>query len=380
MTHSIDQNLISLVQKLIACPSVTPNDAGCQEILLASLKKMGFFIEELPFADTKNFWAKHGTAAPLLVFLGHTDVVPTGPLDQWKFPPFDPQIENGFIYGRGSADMKGSIAAMLIACERFITKNPNHKGSIAWLITSDEEGSNTHGTPKVVEVLKQRQEKIEWCLVGEPTCHERLGDTLKIGRRGTLHGKLIIHGKQGHIAYPHLADNPIHKPLTALQELVKTQWDQGNDVFQPTSFQISNINAGTGALNVIPANLEVRFNFRYSPAVTFEELQKRVEDLLRKHSLDFSLTWNLAGLPFMTRKGVLVDACSQAIYEVTGVQPTLSTTGGTSDGRFFAPLGCQIAEFGPCNQTIHKINECVSVEDLQSLSVIYQKILEKLLS
>lgn len=370
---------INLAQQLIACQSVTPNDAGCQEILIDRLKKMQFKIEQFPFGDVKNFWAQHGTNGPLLVFVGHTDVVPTGPLDQWHSPPFQPEIRDGYLYGRGSADMKGSLAAMMIACENFIAARPNHKGTIAWLITSDEEGSNINGTPKVVEVLKQRQEKIDWCLVGEPTSHTQFGDMIKIGRRGTLSGKLIIHGKQGHIAYPHLADNPIHKALGALQELVNTEWDAGIEFFQPTSFQISNIHAGTGAGNVIPGHLEVRFNFRYSPAVTAESLQAQVEKMLQKNSLKYSLEWDHSGKPFLTPKGKLVNACVSAIHSVTGITPELSTSGGTSDGRFLAPLGCQIVEFGPCNGTIHQINECIAVTDLEYLSKTYQKILENLL-
>lgn len=376
MTTSL---LLELAQQLITRPSLTPDDAGCQDILLARLKKMQFEIELLPFMDVKNFWARRGTQGPLLVFVGHTDVVPTGPLEKWESPPFKPEIRDGLLYGRGSADMKGSLAAMIIACENFIAAHPNHKGSIAWLITSDEEGININGTPKVVEVLKQRQEKIDYCLVGEPTCHQQLGDMIKIGRRGSLSGKLIVHGKQGHIAYPHLAENPIHKSLPALDELSKTTWDEGIEFFQPTSLQISNIHGGTGAGNVIPGDLEIRFNFRYSPAVTTEFLQDKVETILKKHHLNFSLTWDHSGKSFLSPRGKLIDASVSAIQKLTDRIPELSTSGGTSDARFLAPMGCEIVEFGPCNGTIHQINECVSINDLLQLSMIYEEILKEIL-
>jgi len=372
-------DLLALTQQLISRPSLTPDDAGCQTILGARLAKIGFNLEQLPFGPVQNLWAKRGTNEPLLVFVGHTDVVPTGPLDQWLSPPFQPEIRDGYLYGRGAADMKGSLAAMLIACENFIAEHPTHRGSIAWLITSDEEGASIDGTVKVVEVLQQRGEKIAWCLVGEPSCDQQMGDTIKIGRRGTLSGKLIIHGKQGHIAYPHLADNPVHKALAALAAFVNTSWDNGNDYFQPTSLQISNIHAGTGAGNVIPGQLEVRFNFRYSPELTAEILQEKTRVILDQHKLQYSLTWDHSGRPFLTKQGDLVAACSAAITEVTSLLPELSTSGGTSDGRFMAATGCQIVEFGPCNRTIHQLNECVAVSDLTALVTIYQKILEKLL-
>lgn len=373
-------NLLQLAQQLISRPSLTPEDAGCQNLLIERLEKIGFNIELLPFGKVKNFWAKRGHSSPTLVFIGHTDVVPTGPLDQWLSPPFQPEISDGYLYGRGAADMKSSLAAMLIACENFIAKHPNHSGSLAWLITSDEEGPSIDGTAKVVEVLKQRQEKIDYCIVGEPTCNNQFGDMMKIGRRGTLSGKLIIYGKQGHIAYPHLADNPIHKAIPALLDLTNTMWDHGSDFFQPTSFQISNIHSGTGAGNVIPGDLEVRFNFRYSPALTAEIIKNQVETILQKYNLNFALTWDHSGQPFVTEQGKLVEVCSTAIQAVTGIKPELSTTGGTSDGRFIASMGCQIVEFGPRNDTIHQINERVAISDLEQLVKIYQQLLERLLT
>lgn len=367
---------IDLAKQLIARPSLTPDDAGCQEILCARLQQLNFNIEHLPFGNVKNIWARYGTQGPLLVFIGHTDVVPTGPLEQWAYPPFDPQIHDGMLYGRGSADMKSSIASMVVACENFITQNANFNGSIAFLITSDEEGASIDGTVKVVEVLKQRNEKVDWCLVGEPSSDEQLGDILKIGRRGSLSGKLIIYGKQGHIAYPQLADNPIHKAFLALQELITTEWDQGNEFFQPTSLQISNIHAGTGAGNVIPGEIIIDFNLRYSPLITAEYIQQITAAILEKHNLEFSLQWNHSGKPFITEKGALVKACSIAVKELAGLTPELSTIGGTSDGRFMAELGCQIVEIGPRNNTIHQINECVSVSDLEKLTEIYQRVLQ----
>lgn len=371
-------DVIEFLKKFLERPSVTPDDAGCQEILAQHLAKMDFKIENFNFKNTKNLWAKRGTQSPLLVFVGHTDVVPPGPLDQWISPPFAPAIREGYLYGRGAADMKGSLAAMLIACENFIHQHPQHCGSIAWLITSDEEGAGIDGTKKVVEILQNRQEKIAWCLVGEPTSDQQLGDTLKIGRRGSLSGKLKVFGRQGHIAYPHLADNPIHKAIPALAELLTIRWDEGNAYFQPTSLQFSNMNSGTGVGNVIPGDLELQFNFRYSPEVSAATLQAQVEKLLTKFSLDYLLEWDHSGQAFLTEPSSLVTACSAAIQKITGIQPTLSTSGGTSDGRFFATMGCQIVEFGPRNNTIHQLNECVAVEDLKNLAVIYQTILENL--
>lgn len=371
---------IELTKALVARPSITPNDAGCQKILTDRLAKIGFQIEQLPFGEVSNFWAQRGTAAPLLIFIGHTDVVPTGPLDQWKSEPFQPEIRNGYLFGRGAADMKGSIAAMLVACENFIAKHPNHTGSIAWLITSDEEGPSIDGTAKVVEVLKSRNTKIDYCIVGEPSSNKVLGDILKIGRRGTLSAKLKVIGKQGHIAYPHLANNPIHTALPALAELINIQWDNGNEFFQPTSLQISNINAGTGAGNVIPGEMKVQFNFRYSPEVTAEKLQQGVIEILDKHQLQYEIVWQHSGQPFLTTRGQLVDAAIKAVEAISNVTPELSTNGGTSDGRFIAPLGAQVVELGPCNHTIHQIDECVSVDELEQLTLVYEKILENLLT
>ncbi|MDQ8040001.1 MAG: succinyl-diaminopimelate desuccinylase [Rickettsiella sp.] len=374
-------SLIELLQQLIACPSVTPKDAGCQILISQHLQRLGFEIEHLPFGDVNNFWARRGKNEPLFVFAGHTDVVPTGPVEKWDMPPFEGKINNGLLYGRGSADMKGSLAAMLIACEKFITHNPNHYGSMAWLITSDEEGPSINGSAKVVETLKNRNVKIDYCLVGEPTCEEKLGDTLKIGRRGSLSGHLIIQGKQGHIAYPKLAKNPIHLFSPVLAELLQTQWDNTtNPEFQATSFQISNINAGTGAGNVIPDILDIKFNFRYSPVTTSEKLQKMVEEILKKNNLDYRLNWLPGGgKPFLSYAGRLRNNAISSIKEITGIFPNTSTTGGVSDARFIAPLGTEVIEFGPCNRTIHQINEYVSITDLEQLVLIYETLLKKML-
>lgn len=375
-------SLIETTQQLIACPSVTPKDAGCQSLLTKHLQRLGFEIEHLPFGEVNNFWAKHGKKEPLFAFAGHTDVVPTGPLEKWGTPPFEPTIKNGLLYGRGSADMKGSLAAMLFACEKFILENPNHPGSIAWLITSDEEGPSIDGTAKVIELLKKRNVKIDYCLVGEPTCEEKLGDTLKIGRRGSLSGHLVIQGKQGHIAYPQLAKNPIHLFSPVLAELLCTQWDNEltNPDFQETSFQLSNIHAGTGAGNVIPDILDIKFNFRYSPVTTAEKLQDRVEAILKKHHVEFTLNWLPGGgKPFLSSAGKLRNTAVSAIKEITGVDPNLSTSGGVSDARFIAPLGAEVVEFGPCNRSIHQINECISMLELEQLALIYEALLKKLL-
>ena len=365
---------------LIHRHSVTPDDAGCQEAIIARLEALGFNIERLPFAEVANFWARRGDSTPVFAFAGHTDVVPTGPLQQWDSHPFKPEIRDGFLHGRGAADMKGSLAAMVTACERFIATHPDHLGSIAFLITSDEEGPSVNGTVKVVEHLEKRGEKINWCLVGEPTSTHKVGDVIKNGRRGSLNGKLTIHGVQGHVAYPHLATNPIHVAAPALAELAAIEWDQGNEFFPPTTFQISNIHAGTGATNVIPGELELLFNFRYSTQVTHEQLQDRVEQILKKHMNKFDLEWSLSGKPFLTPKGRLVDMTRVAIKEITGYEAELSTSGGTSDGRFIAPTGAEVLELGPINATIHKINECVKVDDIDQLSAIYQRLLEKLLT
>jgi len=371
---------LELAKQLIARPSVTPDDAGCQELMIERLKPLGFEIHRLRFGQVDNFWARRGTAKPVICFAGHTDVVPTGPRDKWTSDPFMPEIRKGLLYGRGAADMKGSLAAFITAIEDFVARHPDHKGSIALLITSDEEGPSVDGTVKVVEWLEKRGEKIDYCLVGEPSCVDCLGDTIKNGRRGSLNGQLTIHGRQGHVAYPHLVRNPIHLAAPALAELAQTEWDHGNEFFPATSFQISNLQAGTGAENVVPGHLDLKFNFRFSTAVTEDELKTRVEDALRRHMLDYEVQWSLSGKPFLTRPGALVDALRAAIQAETGVETTLSTSGGTSDGRFIAPTGAQVVELGPLNATIHQIDECVAVEDLGRLSRIYTAALASLLS
>jgi len=370
---------IDLASQLISKRSITPTDAGCQLLIAERLKKLGFEIEAMRFGDVENLWARRGDKGPLFCFAGHTDVVPTGPEERWKYPPFDAAIENGTLYGRGSADMKGSIAAFIIACERFIAAHPDHNGSIAFLLTSDEEGPAVDGTVKVIKTLETRQEKIDWCLVGEPTSVSQLGDGVKNGRRGSLTGYLTVLGVQGHVAYPHLADNPVHRFAPALQELCSIEWDKGNTYFPPTSFQIANINAGTGANNVIPGELEVMFNFRFSTEQTADGLQQKVEALLKRHNIDYRLHWSLSGNPFLTESGELLPATVEAIREVTGIETEVNTKGGTSDGRFIAPTGAQVLELGPLNATIHKIDECVAVDDLITLSAIYERILVKLL-
>jgi succinyl-diaminopimelate desuccinylase len=371
---------LELVKELISRPSVTPEDKGCQALLSERLSPLGFKPENMRFEDVDNIWLRKGDQAPLLCFAGHTDVVPTGPAKNWDSDPFKPEIRDGMLFGRGTADMKGSIAAFTIACERFITDHPDHKGSIAYLITSDEEGPAINGTVKVIETLEARNEKIDWCLVGEPSSTKQLGDVIKNGRRGSLGCTLTIAGKQGHVAYPHLASNPVHLAAPMLDELINLEWDQGNDFFPPTTFQISNISAGTGASNVIPGKLEIMFNFRFSTEVTPEELKDRVETLLKKHNLDYHLNWALSGMPFLTAEGELVSAAVAAIKDITGIDTKLSTSGGTSDGRFIAPTGAQVLELGPINATIHQVNECVNIADLDGLEKIYYKILQKLLT
>ena len=371
---------LQLACDLISRASVTPEDAGCQELMRGRLAALGFECENLPFDDVTNFWARRGDGAPLLVFAGHTDVVPAGPLDQWRSDPFTPQVRDGLLYGRGAADMKGSLAAMVTACEAFVADHPHHKGSIGFLITSDEEGPAVNGTVKVVERLRQRGEKIDWCLVGEPSSNRRVGDVIKNGRRGSLNGKLTVRGRQGHVAYPHLAANPIHLAAAALAELAAIEWDQGSEHFPPTSFQISNLHAGTGAENVIPGELQLMFNLRYSTALTEQEIRARIEGLLDRHGLDYSLAWRLSGQPFLTAAGELVDAARAAIREVAHIDAELSTSGGTSDGRFIAPTGAQVLELGPINATIHQVNECVAVTALDELAEMYRRILEKLLT
>lgn len=375
-----DNAVLEFTKDLIAQPSVTPEDYDCQEMMISRLEAAGFTIERLKFGDVTNLWAVHGESGPILAFAGHTDVVPTGPVDNWDSPPFQPEIRDGYLYGRGAADMKGSIAAMTIAAQRFIEQNPNHSGRLAFLITSDEEGPAVDGTVKVIEHLQQQNEQIRWCVVGEPSSTNRLGDVIKNGRRGSLNGTLRIQGKQGHIAYPHLADNPIHSGCNALTELISESWDNGNDFFPATSFQISNINSGTGATNIIPGTMEVVFNFRYSTEVTEELLRQRTEAILNKHELDYELDWQLSGLPFLTEPGELVSAAQAALRTVIGNEAELSTSGGTSDGRFIAPTGAQVIELGPCNATIHQVNECVKAEDLELTAQIYQRIMVELLT
>ena len=374
-----DSPVLTLARDLISRPSVTPEDAGCQQMMADYLERLGFTIEPMVFHDTTNLWARRGNEGPLFCFAGHTDVVPPGPLDKWDTPPFEPTIRDGLLYGRGAADMKGSLAAMLVAVERFVTSNPQHQGSIAFLITSDEEGPFINGTPKVVETLEARNEKITWCLVGEPSSTRLLGDVVKNGRRGSITGDLLVKGIQGHVAYPHLGRNPIHQAAPALAELASTVWDQGNAFFPPTSFQIPNISAGTGASNVIPGELQVQFNFRFSTELTAEQIKERVRAILDRHGLEYDLTWTLSGHPFLTSTGDLVEATVAAIEEVQGFRPELSTSGGTSDGRFIAPTGAQVIELGPLNATIHKLNECVKVADLDTLADVYTAILRRLL-
>ncbi|WP_086480902.1 succinyl-diaminopimelate desuccinylase [Oceanospirillum sanctuarii] len=372
---------LQLAFDLISRHSVTPEDAGCQELMIERLEAIGFKIERLRFGNVDNFWARRGTEAPVLAFAGHTDVVPTGPEANWKHAPFEPMIdEKGMLYGRGAADMKGSLASMVVACEEFVAANPNHKGSIAFLITSDEEGPAVNGTVKVVEHLEARGEKMTWCIVGEPSSTHHTGDIIKNGRRGSLGAKLLVKGIQGHVAYPHLARNPIHQVAPALAELSTEHWDEGNEYFPATSFQISNINGGTGATNVIPGDVEVVFNFRFSTELTADQIKQRVHTILDKHELEYDLQWTLNGLPFLTPEGDLVDACRGAILEATNITTELSTSGGTSDGRFIAPTGTQVVELGPCNATIHKVNEHILADDLNKLTGIYQGIMTRLLT
>lgn len=371
---------LNLTRELISRPSITPHDHGCQQLLSDHLEPLGFTTEHMRFEDTDNVWIRRGTEHPVLCFAGHTDVVPTGPLDHWNTDPFIPEVHDGMLYGRGAADMKGSIAAFTVACERFVNDHPDHKGSIAYLITSDEEGPATGGTVKVIETLEARQEKMDWCLVGEPSSTNILGDVIKNGRRGSLNAHLTVKGKQGHVAYPHLARNPIHLFAPALAELSAIEWDQGNEFFPPTTFQVSNIHSGTGATNVVPGHIEVVFNFRFSTEVTEMQLRERVENLLEQHELDYEIEWKLSGNPFLTPRGELVAATVDAIKNVKGIESELSTSGGTSDGRFIAPTGAQVLELGPINATIHQVNECVSVQDLDDLTEVYYQILVKLLA
>jgi succinyl-diaminopimelate desuccinylase len=371
---------LELAKKLIAQASVTPEDGDCQTIISKHLEASGFLAEPMPFGEVKNLWLRRGTQAPLLVFAGHTDVVPTGPEEQWHSPPFEPTLRDNKLYGRGAADMKSSIAAMTIACENFIRTHPQHKGSVALLLTSDEEGPAMNGTKKVIEQLQARDDCIDWCIVGEPTSSSSVGDTLKIGRRGSLSATLKIHGLQGHVAYPQQAKNPIHKFAPALVELTDLGWDTGNEHFPATTFQISNFNAGTGASNIIPGILSVEFNLRFSNEITAEDIKSKIEQLLQKHQLDYAIDWHLSGDPFYCKPEELVRACEQAILETLNIKPELSTTGGTSDGRFIAPTGAQVVELGPVNESIHKIDEHIEVAALDQLTTVYENILKKLLT
>lgn len=370
---------LKLTEQLITLESVTPSDLGCQQLVKDILTPLGFHCESILSGNVTNLWAKRGTSEPLIIFAGHTDVVPTGPLEKWGSNPFVPTIRDGMLYGRGAADMKCSIAAMLVATEEFVQQNPQHTGSIGFLITSDEEGPAVDGTVVVCNLLKQRGEQLDFCVVGEPTSSQQFGDTIKNGRRGSMSGKLVIHGIQGHIAYPQLAKNPIHTAAPAVAELTQQTWDEANEYYLPTSFQISNIHAGAGASNVIPGALTIDFNFRFSTASTADDLQKRVHLILDKHQLDYDLEWTISGQPFLTPKGTLSDALSKAIHAETGLHTELSTTGGTSDGRFIAQICPQVIEFGPTNASIHKIDEHIALSEIEPLKNIYRKTLENIL-
>ena len=377
---SSESATLTLAKELIRRPSVTPEDAGCQAYLGERLAALGFTLEPMPFEDVTNLWARRGTEGPLFCFAGHTDVVPPGPLEKWRFPPFAAEVADGFLWGRGAADMKGGIAAFVTALERFVQQHPDHQGSIALLITSDEEGPFINGTTRVIDTLEARNEKITWCVLGEPSSTTQVGDVIKNGRRGSISGALTVKGKQGHVAYPHLVKNPIHLAAPALAELAQEVWDEGNEFFPPTSFQISNIHAGTGATNVVPGELKVDFNLRFSTEITDVEIRQRVAAILDAHQLDWHIDWSLSGQAFLTPAGSLVDACKSCIHEVTGLDTELSTSGGTSDGRFIAPTGAQVVELGPINATIHQIDERVNIADLDTLSDIYERILVKLLA
>lgn len=375
-----DSSVIELARELIRRRSVTPEDAGCQDVLRERLEALGFRFERMDAGGVQNAWARRGGDGPLLAFAGHTDVVPTGPEAEWRHPPFEGVTTDRWLHGRGAADMKGSLAAMVVAVEQFLDTHPGHRGSIGFLITSDEEGPAVDGTRHVMTTLADRGEAIDWCLVGEPSSRDRLGDVIRRGRRGSLNGHLVVKGKLGHVAYPGQADNPVHRALPALGELVGTHWDDGFESFPPTSFQISNLNAGTGAENVIPGTADVRFNFRYSPAVTAEQLKERVEKTLAEHGVDYTLDWRESGRPFYTGDGRLLDAVIGAVRDETGRDPELSTGGGTSDGRYIAPHGVDVVELGPVNATIHAVNERVAVDDLTTLARLYRNVLERLLA
>ncbi|EGR1562450.1 MULTISPECIES: succinyl-diaminopimelate desuccinylase [Vibrio] len=375
-----DSPVLALAKDLISRQSVTPEDAGCQDLMIERLKALGFEIEVMVFEDTTNFWARRGSEAPLFAFAGHTDVVPAGKLEHWNTHPFEPTIIDGYLHGRGAADMKGSLASMVVAVERFIEENPDHKGSIGFLITSDEEGPFINGTVRVVETLMERGENIDMCIVGEPSSTDVVGDVVKNGRRGSITGDLTVKGTQGHVAYPHLASNPVHESLLAIHELATTEWDKGNDYFPPTSFQIPNVSAGTGASNVIPGEFHVQFNLRFSTELNNDAIVQRVTETLDKHELDYDLKWTFNGDPFLTDTGALLDAVVAAVAEVNDTKPALLTTGGTSDGRFIARMGGQVVELGPVNATIHKVNECVKVDDLEKLTDMYENTLKHLLA
>jgi succinyl-diaminopimelate desuccinylase len=371
---------LELTKDLIGRRSVTPADEGCQAVMAQRLAAAGFACESMRFGSVDNLWARHGTASPVFCFAGHTDVVPSGPLEEWATDPFQPTLRDGLLYGRGAADMKSGVAAMVTAAEAFVTNYPGHRGSVALLITSDEEGPSVDGTKRVAQALAARGQRIDWCLVGEPSSEKTLGDTIKVGRRGSLSGRLTVHGVQGHVAYPQLAENPVHTLAPALTELTQRRWDEGNEHFQPTSFQVSNLNAGTGAPNVIPGELRARFNLRYSPVQTLEGLKQIVEEILHRHGVRYTLEWYVSGEPFYTAPGELSDAVSAVVAEISGSRPVLSTGGGTSDGRFIAPLGAQVVELGVVNATIHKVNECVRAEDIEALHRMYLGVLRRLLA
>jgi succinyl-diaminopimelate desuccinylase len=373
-------DVLALTIDLCRRASLTPDDAGCQGVLAERLRRAGFAVESLRFGDVDNLWATHGSGAPLVVLLGHTDVVPTGPIELWTTPPFEPTLVDGLLRARGAADMKGSVAAMTLAAEAFVRMHPSHRGTLALLMTSDEEGEARDGVKRVLEAFAQRGIRIDRCLVGEPSSRERLGDVIRVGRRGSLHGHLVVHGVQGHVAFPHLVKNPVHLAAAALAELGAREWDAGDACFPPTSFQVSNVRAGTGALNVTPAELEVDFNFRFNPMSSEPQLRAAVEAILAKHRLDYTLEWNLSGDPYFTRPGALIEAVTESLREVAGVETRPDAAGGTSDGRFVAKTGAEVVELGPCNATIHKIDESVRVADLELLVRVHARILEKLLT
>lgn len=376
---NIVDDTLKLAVELINRESITPNDAGCQDLLIRELTLMGFEIQQLPSGKVKNFWARRGTQGPLLVFSGHTDVVPPGPLEKWHSPPFTGDVRDECLFGRGAADMKGALAAMIIACRNFIAENPKHAGSIAFMITSDEEGDAEDGTVKLVQYCQKKNIKPDWCLIGEASSQIDLGDVIKVGRRGSLHGFLQVIGKQGHIAYPHLADNPIHRSFKVLDELTRVTWDNGDEFFTPTSFQIYNIQADPGASNIIPGTLTARFNFRFSPASPAEQLKQKVHKILDDHDLSYKIEWKVSGQPFFTPPGRLAEACKIAVEKICQRTPNANTTGGTSDGRFIAALGCEIVELGPPNKSIHQINEHIKLDDLTRLTQLYQTILKQLI-